>query len=53
MACLVAEVPAETAISLSPEHDRFVWLPLPDAAALVAPATVRESWPAQRLAGCK
>ena len=51
----VAEVPAETAISLSPEHDRFVWLSLPEAAALVAPATVRESFlaVAQGLASCK
>jgi 8-oxo-dGTP pyrophosphatase MutT (NUDIX family) len=40
----IAEVPAETAVSLSPEHDRFVWLTLEEAAGLIAPAVVRESF---------
>lgn len=51
----VAEVPADTVVSLSLEHDRFVWLSLPEAAVLVAPAIVRESFlaVAEMLARCE
>ncbi len=51
----VVEVPPETAVSLSPEHDRFNWLPMDKAAALVAPADVRESFlaVAEMVSGCR
>jgi 8-oxo-dGTP pyrophosphatase MutT (NUDIX family) len=42
----VAEAPADTPIALSPEHDRFGWLPLAEAAARVAPAAVQQSFTA-------
>jgi 8-oxo-dGTP pyrophosphatase MutT (NUDIX family) len=52
----VVEAPAEaeTAISLSPEHDRYAWLRFDEAAALLAPAAVRDSFVAiaHLLAGC-
>lgn len=36
-----AEAPETAAIRLSPEHDRFVWLPLDHAVELVTPAAPR------------
>ncbi len=39
----LAESPAGCEVNLSPEHDRCAWLPLADAAALVAPESVRQA----------
>jgi 8-oxo-dGTP pyrophosphatase MutT (NUDIX family) len=36
-----AEATGNTEVRLSPEHDRFAWVPLNRATALVAPAVVR------------
>lgn len=37
-----ASVDAATEIQLSAEHDRYAWLPLPEAARLAGPAIVRD-----------
>lgn len=37
----LAEAPASSEIQLSAEHDRYVWLPIDQAVALVAPETVK------------
>lgn len=48
------QVPVETGIALSPEHDRYTWVPFDEATARLAPAVVRNSFiaAARRLARC-
>lgn len=40
----VARVPPDTAITISAEHDRYLWLPLDQAADRLAPAAVCDSF---------
>jgi predicted NUDIX family NTP pyrophosphohydrolase len=40
----IAEAPGQAHVHLSPEHDRFDWLALEEAAALITPHIVRESF---------
>ncbi|HSM58683.1 MAG TPA: NUDIX domain-containing protein [Candidatus Sulfomarinibacteraceae bacterium] len=40
----LAQAPVDCAIRLSPEHDRYVWLPLREAVARMTPEVVRQSF---------
>ncbi|MBB5872346.1 RimJ/RimL family protein N-acetyltransferase [Allocatelliglobosispora scoriae] len=42
-ALFTADVPFDTPVTLDHEHDRYEWLPLDDAVARCAPATVSEN----------
>lgn len=37
-----AEAPADAEITLSEEHDRYIWLPLDEAAKIISPEHVRQ-----------
>jgi 8-oxo-dGTP pyrophosphatase MutT (NUDIX family) len=39
-ALFVAEAPADAVVALDAEHDRYLWLPVPEAAAKCRPAVV-------------